>query len=174
MKPSTKTLFALGCAYAITTASSFAQLVYTFDEFGNSSGPSSAPPISPGVLQPDPSGALGLLVPVLVYNLPLPVVPGDVVLTEPGNPATGGQNSDVIRFWNPTGINATQIIFYSDNSTTEPGDVPPDAGLADTGLPPQLFNPVFIPEVGPEGNNGAVYTPARGRAWFHRGRSGDL
>ena len=56
MKPSTKTLFALGCAYAITTASSFAQLVYTFDEFGNSSGPSSAPPISPGILQPDPSG----------------------------------------------------------------------------------------------------------------------
>jgi hypothetical protein len=35
-------------------------------------------------------------------------------------------------------------------------------GLADTGLPPQLFNPVFIPEVGPEGNNGAVYTPAPG------------
>ena len=162
MKPSTKTLFVLGCAYAITTASSFAQLVYTFDEFGNSSGPSSAPPISPGILQPDPSGALGLPVPVLVYNLAVPVVPGDVVLTEPGNLATRGQNSDVIRFWNPTGINATQIIFYSDNSTTEPGDVPPDAGLADTGLPPQLFNPVFIPEVGPEGNNGAVYTPAAG------------
>ena len=162
MKPSIKILFTLTCAYAITTASSFAQLVYTFDEFGNSSGPSSAPPISPGILQPDPSGALGLLVPVLVYNLPLPVVPGDVVLTEPGNPASGGQNSDVIRFWNPTGINATQIIFYSDNSATEPGDVPPDAGLADTGLPPQLFNPVFIPELGPEGNNGAVYTPAPG------------
>jgi hypothetical protein len=162
MKTSMKTLFALGCAYVITTASSFAQLVYTFDEFGNSSGPSSAPPISPGILQPDPSGALGLPVPVLVYNLAVPVVPGDVVLTEPGNPATGGQNSDVIRFWNPTGINATQIIFYSDNSTTEPGDVPPDVGLADTGLPPQLFNPVFIPEVGPEGNNGAVYTPAPG------------
>jgi len=162
MKTSIKILFTLTCTYAITATSSFAQLVYTFDENGNSSGPSSAPPISPGVLQPDPSGALGLPVPVLVYNLPLPVVPGDVVLTEPGNPATGGQNSDVIRFWNPTGINATQIIFYSDNSTTEPGDVPPDAGLADTGLPPQLFNPVFIPEVGPEGNNGATYTPAPG------------
>ena len=128
-------------------------MVYTFDEFGNSSGPSSAPPISPGILQPDPSG--GLTVPVLVYNLPVPVVPGDVVLTESGNPATGGQYSDVVRFWNPTGINATQIIFYSDTD---------DAVLApaDTGLPPQLFNPVFIPEVGPEGNNGAVYTPAPG------------
>ena len=40
--------------------------------------------------------------------------------------------------------------------------MPPDSGLADTGLPPQLINPVFIPEVGPEGNNGAIYTPAPG------------
>lgn len=159
MKPTTKNLIVLGCAYAITVTTSFAQL-YTFDENGNSSGPTSGPPISPGVLQPDPSG--GLLVPVLVYNLPLPLITGDVVLVEPGNPATGGQYSDVIRFWNPTGINMTQIIFYSDNSTTEPGDVPPDSGLADTGLPAQLINPVFIPEVGPEGNNGALYTPPAG------------
>ena len=154
MKPSTKTLFALGCAYAITTASSFAQLVYTFDEFGNSSGPSSAPPISPGILQPDPSG--GLTVPVLVYTVPLPLVTGDVVLTEPGQPA-GGPNSDVVRFWNPTGINLTQIIFYSDFSPNDPPDSP-----ADTGLPSQLISPVFIPELGPEGNNGAVYTPPAG------------
>jgi len=159
MKPATKNLIAFGCAYAITVTTSFAQL-YTFDENGNSSGPRSGPPISPGILQPDPSG--GLLVPVLVYNLPLPLITGDVVLVEPGNPATGGQYSDVIRFWNPTGINMTQIIFYSDNSTTEPGDVPPDSGLADTGLPAQLINPIFIPEVGPEGNNGALYTPPAG------------
>lgn len=162
MKHSTKTLLALACAYAITAPSLFAQLIYTFDEFGNSSGPSSAPPISPGILQPDPSGALGLPGPVLVYTVPLPLVTGDVVLTEPGNPATGDQYSDVVRFWNPTGINLTQIIFYSDNSTTEPGDVPPDVAPADTGLPAQLINPVFIPEVGPEGNNGAVYTPPPG------------
>jgi hypothetical protein len=161
MKRLTKTLFAFGFTYAITATSLFGQ-IYTFDEFGNSSGPTTAPPISPGVLQPDPSGALGLPVPVLVYNLALPVVSGDVVLVEPGNASTGQQYSDVIRFWNPTGINLTQIIFYSDNATTEPGDVPPDSGLADTGLPPQLINPVFIPEVGPEGNNGAIYTPAPG------------
>jgi hypothetical protein len=158
MKPSTKTLLVLGCAYAITTTSLLAQ-IYTFDEFGNSSGPSTAPPISPGVLQPDPSG--GLLVPVLVYNLAFPVVTGDVVLLESGTSANA-QYSDVIRFWNPTGINLTQVIFYSDNSTTEPGDVPPDVGLADTGLPSLLINPVFINEVGPEGNNGAIYTPAPG------------
>ena len=155
MKHSTKTLLALACAYAITAPSLFAQLIYTFDEFGNSSGPSSAPPISPGVLQPDPSG--GLPGPVLVYTVPLPLVTGDVVLTEPGNPSTGGQNSDVVRFWNPTGINLTQIIFYSDFSATDPADSP-----ADTGLPPQLLNPVIIPEIGPEGNNGAVYTPPPG------------
>jgi PEP-CTERM motif-containing protein len=153
MKSSIKILFAIGCAYAIATASSSAQL-YTFDENGNSSGPSSAPPISPGALQPDPSG--GLAVPVLVYNLALPVITGDVVLLEPGNPATGGQYSDVVRFWNPTGANATQIIFYSDVSATDPAN-----DLADTGLP-QLINPVFINEVGPEGNNGALYTPAPG------------
>jgi len=154
MKPSTKTLFALGCVCVITAGSSSAQLIYTFDEFGNSSGPSSAPPISAGVMQPDPSG--GLTVPVLVYTVPLPLITGDVVLTEPGQPIPG-PFSDVVRFWNPTGINMTQIIFYSDFSATDPADAP-----ADTGLPSQLISPVFINEVGPEGNNGALYTPPAG------------
>ena len=154
MKRLTQTLLALACASAITPTSSFAQLIYTFDEFGNSSGSSSAPPISPGVLQPDPSG--GVAGPVLVYTVPLPIVGGDVVLTEGGNPA-GGPDSDVVRFWNPTGVNLTQIIFYSDVSAADPADSP-----ADTGLPSQLINPIIIPEVGPEGNNGAVYNPPAG------------
>ncbi|HXR46877.1 MAG TPA: PEP-CTERM sorting domain-containing protein, partial [Candidatus Limnocylindrales bacterium] len=38
---------------------------------------------------------------------------------------------------------------------------PPDSP-ADTGLPSQLISPVFIPELGPEGNNGAIYTPPAG------------
>ena len=151
MKPSTKILFAIGSAYAITATAAFAQ-IYTFDEYGNSTGPG----ISPGVMQPDPSGGLPGL--VLVYNLAFPVVTGDVVLMEPGNPSTGGQNSDVIRFWDPTGGPQSQIIFYSDFSATDPADAP-----ADTGLPAQLIiaptNPVYINEVGPEGNNGAIYTP---------------
>jgi len=152
MKRSTQTLLALACACAITPNLLFAQIIYTFDEYGTSSSSSSAPPMSPGIMQPDPSG--GLTVPVLVYTVPLPLVTGDVVMTEPGNPA-GGPDSDVVRFWNPTGINQTQIIFYSDFSPTDPPDAP-----ADTGLPGQLLNPVIIiPEVGPEGNNGAVYTP---------------
>jgi len=156
MKPTIKILSVLGCACVITTSSAFAQL-YTFDEFGNSSSPATLPPMSPGVLQADPSG--GLTVPVLVYTVPLPLLMGDVVLTEPGNPSTGDQYSDVVRFWNPTGINLTQIIFYSDFSATDPADSP-----ADTGLPQQLINPVFINEVGPEGNNGALYTPPAGGA----------
>ena len=151
MKRSTPTLLALACACAITPTSLFAQIIYTFDEYGTSSSSSSAPPMSPGIMLPDPSG--GLTVPVLVYTVPLPLVTGDVVMTEPGNPA-GGPNSDVVRFWNPTGINQTQIIFYSDFSPTDPPDAP-----ADTGLPGQLINPIIIQEVGPEGNNGAVYTP---------------
>ena len=154
MKHSTQILLAIAFACAITPNSLFAQITYTFDEYGTSSGTSSAPPISPGIMQPDPSG--GLTVPVLVYTVPLPLVTGDVVLTEPGNP-TGGPDSDVVRFWNPTGINQTQIIFYSDASAADPADSP-----ADTGLPQQLINPVFINEVGPEGNNGAIYTPPAG------------
>lgn len=150
MKLSIKILSVLGCVCTFTSSSLFAQ-VYTFDEFGNSSGPG----ISPGVMQVDPSG--GLPGPVMVYNLAFPVVPGDVVLMEPGQPAPGPY-SDVVRFWDPTGAGPSQIIFYSDVSTTDPADAP-----ADTGLPPQLMltptNPVFINEIGPEGNNGAIYTP---------------
>jgi hypothetical protein len=150
MKASIKTLFVLGCAYAATATSLFAQ-IYTFDEFGKSSGPG----ITPGILQPDPSGGV-VPAPVLVYTLPFAAITGDVVLIEPGSPANG-QFSDVIRFWNPTGVNSTQVIFYSDFSTTDPADAP-----ADTGLPVNLINPVFINEVGPEGNNGALYTPPPG------------
>lgn len=157
MKTSIKILFTLTCAYAITATSSFAQL-YTFDEFGNSSGLG----ISPGILQPDPSGAIGLPVPVLVYNLPFSVIPGDVVMTEPGSPAGSQQDSDIVRFLNPTGGGPSQIIFYSDFSATDPADSP-----ADTGMPPgSMPLVVTIPEVGPEGNNGAVYTPTPNQPGF--------
>jgi hypothetical protein len=153
MKTSIKILSILCCACALTASSAFAQ-IYTIDEFGNSSGPG----VSPGVMQLDPSG--GLPVPVLVYNLTFPVTIGDVVLTEPGQPSTGPY-SDVVRFWQPTANGPGQIIFYSDVSATDPADAP-----ADTGVPTALIiahpNPVFINEVGPEGNNGAIYSPLPG------------
>jgi hypothetical protein len=148
MKPSTKTLLAFGCAYAITATSLFAQL-YTFDENGNSTGPG----ISPGVMSPDPSG--GLTVPVLVYTLPFPVVPGDVGLLENGS--TSQSPSDLVRFVSsPATGNISYIIFYSDVET--PGSL----DLADTGLPPSP-NAIIIPEAGTEaGPNGATWTPAPG------------
>lgn len=153
MKSSIKTLFVFACLYAITTASLFAQ-IYTFDEFGNSSGTG----ITPGILQPDPSG--GLAANVLVYNLPFPVIPGDVVLTEAGTP--GATASDIVRFWDPTGAGPSQIIFYSDFSSSDPPDSP-----ADTGLPPRLMPlSITVPEVGPEGNNGAIYTPTANQPGF--------
>jgi len=147
MKTSIKILSALACAYVMTTASSFAQL-YTFDEFGNSSGPG----ITPGVLQPDPSGGLPASIPVLVYNLIFPVTSGDLLLTN----GTEGL-SDVVRFWNPNPASGgpSQVIFYSDVSTTDPADSP-----ADTGFPHNSLPILSITEVGPEGNNGATYTPA--------------
>ena len=154
MKRFTQFLLALACAWALTPTPLSAQLIFTFDESGNISGPPALPPLPPGVLQADPSG--GLTVPVLVYTVPLPLVTGDVLLTEPGTPAPSPL-SDVVRFWNPTGGNISQIIFYSDVSTSDP----PDA-LADTGLPTQFITPVVINETGPEGNNGAIYAPTSG------------
>jgi hypothetical protein len=147
MKTTAKILSALSCACALTASSAFAQIL-TFDEFGNSSGPG----ISPGVMQLDPSG--GLPVPVLVYNLSFPVIPGDLWLT---NGVEG--LSDVVRFWNPNGAsgNSSQIIFYSDFSTADPADSPSDTGLPQNSLPI-----LSIKEVGPEGNNGALYTPIPG------------
>jgi hypothetical protein len=143
MKKLTKAAIVFGFTLAVASSTSFAQFTFTIDEFG---GPLTS---LPSTIGPDPSG--GVAGPVLIYTLPFAVVPGDVILSEPGQvpPLT----SDVVRFWNPTGINQTEIIFYSDFSTTDPADAP-----ADVGMPPQLQSlTVTIPEVGPEGNNGAVY-----------------
>jgi hypothetical protein len=142
-------LFAFGFTCAITATPLFGQIIYTFDEFGNSTGPG----ISSGVLQPDPSG--GVAGNVLIYTLPFAVIPGDVVLSEPGLPPT--PDSDVVRFWNPTGVNQTEIIFYSDFSAADPADAP-----ADVGLPTVFYNPIRIAEVGAEGNNGAIWSPPTG------------
>jgi hypothetical protein len=147
MKSIFKMLTAIGCAHVITATSLYAQ-VFTFDEFGNSSGPG----ITPGVLQPDPSGGLPASTPVLVYNLTFPVTSGDLWLTN----GTEGL-SDVVRFWNPNPASGgpSQVIFYSDLSTTDPADSP-----ADTGFPHNSLPILSITEVGPEGNNGAIYIPA--------------
>lgn len=130
------------------------------DEHGNSlfDSPILGTATSPGVLAADPGP--GGLAAALTYNLlgPPSLVLGDVLLIEPGS----GNISDVLRF-NPansaTGYPAS-LVFYSDNSDGI------DA-LADTGLPTNFYtNLVRIPEVGPEGLNGAIYTPTANQPGF--------
>ncbi len=149
MKTLAKILTVLSFTSAIAVTTAFGQPIFTFDEYGN--GNLNGNPV-PSSIVPDPSG--GVTAPVLVYNLPFPVIAGDVLLIEPGST---NQISDVVRFWNPTGGNQSEIIFYSDFSANDPADAP-----ADTGLPTQLINPLYLAEIGPEGNNGATYIASGG------------
>jgi hypothetical protein len=99
---------------------------------------------------PGPGG----LANVLIYSgLPLAGVQGDLGLTDAD---VGGSVLDVIR-WNGDGT----IAFYSDN-------LDGFDSLADTAAPPSglYTNFLTIPEVGPEGNNGAVWTPAAGQPGY--------
>jgi hypothetical protein len=140
-------------------ASAQVQAVIFVDENGNGSFQVNGGASNPlaAFFGPDPSG--GLAGNVLYYQLPFPLLGlGDVLLTEQPVGQGLAQNSDVVRFFQ-TVVNQTTfnyLIFYSDN-----GDGGED--LADTGLPSELSsNLVTIPEVGPEGNNGVVYTPSAG------------
>ena len=119
-----------------------------FDENGNGA-------FGPGFLAPDPGP--GGLNSVLTYNLPFAGIPGDVLLhdaNEAGNPVF-----DVLRF-NGNGT----LLFYSDN-------VDGADALADTPAPPSAFYPnqVNLQEIGPEGNNGAIYTPLPGQPGYDPG-----
>jgi hypothetical protein len=150
MKKLTKVAIVFGFTLTVASSTSFAQFTFTIDEFGVGSFGGANIPFTIGL---DPSG--GVVGPVLIYTLPFAVIPGDVILSEPGQvpPLT----SDVIRFWNSAAGNQSEIIFYSDFSAADPADAP-----ADVGLPTQLFNPTTITEVGPEGNNGAIYNALPG------------
>ena len=167
MKPLVKTLLVFGFISAGALASAFGQAgpLITFDESGNALG------MGPGVVMAaDPSG--GVPGPVLVYTLPAgfpPLTTGDLLLGEPGATNTQQQLSDVVRFWNPAGGPGGQIIFYSDVEAGEP------PVLADTGLPVAILpNAFLVPEVGPEGANGAVYTPLPGAPGFIPGITYDI
>jgi hypothetical protein len=119
--------------------------VITVDENGHGFGT-----IGSGFLGADPGpGGLGS---VLIYNLGFAGIQGDVFISS----AAEGIN-DVIRF-NGNGT----LIFYSDNL----GGL--DA-LADTLSPPAVFysNTATILEIGPEGNNGAFYTPLANQPGFN-------
>ncbi len=115
----------------------------------------------PGVLQNDPGP--GGLASVMTYNLlgPPSLVAGDVRILDDGTML------DVIRF-NPAGTGGpsypASLLFYSDN--TDGIDAP-----ADTPSPPGAFytNILSIDEIGPEGNNFALYTPTAGQPGFVEG-----
>src|SRR5215467_14419597 len=113
------------------------------DEFGTGIGT-----LGPGFIAPDPGP--GGLPAVLTYLLPFAGVVGDVLMA---GTSDGGAIFDVVRF-NGNGT----LIFYSDNVPT--ADAP-----ADTPSPPGVLytNRLTISEIGPEGDNRAVYTPLLGQ-----------
>jgi hypothetical protein len=141
MRTLLKLLLPIGASVIAVTAA-FGQ--FTFDENGNGSGPGG--PIL-GFIGIDPLTGTN----ALVYLLPFPTAPGDVLLTESG--AQSNVVSDIFRFIN------NMLIVYSERETS---DVPP-FDLADIGLP-QLQPSVAGPfqEVGVEGNNGFVWAPPPG------------
>jgi hypothetical protein len=131
----------------------------TVDENGSGTGT-----LGSGFFAPDPGP--GGLSSVLTYDLPFAPTPGDVLLfdaTEPGSPVL-----DVVRFNNSSFDHIAAIdgspftlVFYSDN-------VSGFDALADTPSPPGALyaNQLRIAELGPEGNNGAFYTPTAGQPGF--------
>ncbi len=139
-----------------TTAWGQGTITLTVDEAGNGKLVNSATGTFtlPSSMAADPGP--GGLASALTYNLlgPPGLVIGDVVMFEPGS----GEISDLLRF-NQNGT----LVFYSDNSE-------PDGDLADTGFPTARYtNLVRIPEVGSEGNNGAIYTPTSSQPGFVSG-----
>jgi len=142
-------LFVLG----IPTQAAGIPVTVAVNEFG--SGTYNTSTILPAGLLVDPSGGLPG-VDVLVYLLPFTPVNGDLQIDE-----TIGATvvlSDVVRFFTLNNVN--YLIFYSDNG--DGVDAP-----ADTGLPgPLSTNVVQALEIGPEGNNGLVYTPTSGQPGF--------
>jgi hypothetical protein len=100
---------------------------------------------------------------VLTYDLLSPpgLVSGDVLLLEPGSLIF----LDVVRFNASNG----SLVFYSDN-------IGGFDSLGDTFGPPSMFytNRITINEIGPEGNNFAIYTPTAGQPGFVAGAAGPV
>ena len=156
-KTTTKVLLALASILTLKATIAFAQpfpgATWTIDENGPAllGGPIAG--YSSGAYKLDPSsGTVGWYYPLAGSGAPS--APGDVVLMEPQAPT--GTISDLLRFDGQGGV-----FFFSD---LEPGDPNPDK--ADVPVIPQPINPVIINEVGPEGNNGALYAPLPGQPGY--------
>jgi hypothetical protein len=101
----------------------------------------------------------------MFYDLlnPTGLVPGDVIVTE-----NASFISDILRFSPSVGTGG--VFVYSDMGPGDPAD-----SLADIGFPTMLStNFTFVPEVGPEGSNGIVYTPTAGQPGFITGSAGPV
>ena len=136
-------------AVSATPVFGAAVFLFTFDENGN--GFLNGQTV-PWTMAADPISGIT----TLTYNLPIVTAAGDVVLEEQGGlPGTAPTISDIVRF-----DGQGNVYFFSDM------DGPP-FDLADVRVLPNPINPlVVIPEVGPEGNNGALWTPGAGQPGF--------
>jgi len=91
----------------------------------------------------------------LYYRWGTPTVPGDVLLHELGAPTN--QFSDVLRFDGQGGM-----YFFSEREAGQLNPDPADVFV----LPQPQPGAVALFETGPEGNNGAFYTPGPGQPGF--------
>jgi PEP-CTERM motif-containing protein len=153
-------LVSAGSAFALAPVPSIA---ITFDENGHGSFTFNGAPAGPLVGVPVPDPVIGPS-PALFYPLPFPLVqPGFVGLNEPGTPGFPSTlPSDVLHFPSPAfGAPESGVFFYSD---AEPGDAidradaTPLVFAAAAGHLPEPGSEL-IPELGPEGANGATYVP---------------
>ncbi|PYJ03544.1 MAG: hypothetical protein DME25_11920 [Verrucomicrobia bacterium] len=140
--------FVFTSAIALATASGQPGPVITVDELGNGTFNGT---VLPSFQSPEPNSGIV----TLTYRLPFPGAPGDVQLFEP-NAAGTNQLSDIIRF-----DGNGNLWFFSER---EPTDVPPFDPADVSQFPPPIASlpVVSLIETGPEGNNGAFYTPAPG------------
>jgi hypothetical protein len=150
MKNTNKVLAAAAMAAIITgsATSAFAQTnVITLDENGNGFWNGARLPYTVRLEPISQVTTLHYILPFSGYTNRI----GDVVLME-----TAGQISDIVRFDGTGGV-----WFFSER---EPNQVPP-FDLADVAVIPLVWtnNYVAIPEIGPEGQNGATYTPQAGQ-----------
>jgi hypothetical protein len=154
MKQLIKTLALISLTSTFAATVALAQPLITVDEFGN--GNFNGNPM-PGAIAVEPFSGIA----TLTYTLPFNGNRGDVVLLDPG--PTPQQIGDILRF-DGNGF----MYFFSDRETS---DLPP-FDPADVAQMPGLiagFPTIFIQEVGPEGNNGAVYVPNPGDPGYENG-----
>ena len=157
INPLVKVLAIFGIASAIAASSALAQPLITVDEFGKGNINGNPLPSAIGV---DPFSGIA----TLVYTLPFAGSRGDVVMLEPG--PVPQQTTDILRF-----DGNGSMFFFSERETT---DLPP-FDPADVAQFPSLiagFPTVFVQELGPEGSNGAFYTPNPGDPGYEPGVTG--